>query len=175
MQYISGIPNVGGKVIISYNWLINNFLSCIAKNLYAGLNKFGKGLLAIYISTTPPPTGGDIVFGSVVFVVVYVIPCEHDNFWGVLNIIFKLEPCINHIKVLDEKTGELDHDLKGQIGLETSNILVLIFFFKFVLEFYLQTWTVYWSSKCLTWVWKLVTLIFIFKVKLGFKLSKFEF
>ena len=45
-----------------------------------------------------------------------------------MNIIFKLEPCINHIKVLDEKTGELDHDLKGQIGLETSNILVLIFF-----------------------------------------------
>ena len=46
----------------------------------------------------PPDRGRHIVFGSVVVcVVVCVIPCEHDNFWGVLNFIFKLEPGINHI------------------------------------------------------------------------------
>ena len=90
-------------------------------------------------SVPPPPTRGrHIVFGSVVVVcvmvvivvvVVYVIPCEHDNFGGALNFIFKIEPCIDHIKVLDEfETGDLDLDLQGQIGLETSKILVLFFF-----------------------------------------------
>ena len=51
----------------------------------------------------PPPTWGrHIVFGSVIIVVgvvVCVIPCEYDNFWGVLNFTFKLEPYFDHIKV----------------------------------------------------------------------------
>ena len=72
----------------------------------------------------PPPTGGrHIVFGSVVvaicIVFVCVIPCEHDDFWGVLNFIFKLEPGIGHIMVSDElETSDLGLDLQGQIGLE---------------------------------------------------------
>ena len=55
-----------------------------------------------------PPTGGrHIVFGSVVVVCIVVIgicviSCEHDNFWGVLNFIFKLEPYIDRIKISDE-------------------------------------------------------------------------
>ena len=60
--------------------------------------------LANYVS----PTGGrHIVFGSVVVgvicvVVVCVIPCEHNNFRGILNFIFKLDPGIDHIKFSDE-------------------------------------------------------------------------
>ena len=55
--------------------------------------------LGHYVS--PPLTWGrHIVFGCVV--VVCVIPCELYNFGGVLNFIFKLEPYIDHIKVLDE-------------------------------------------------------------------------
>ena len=55
--------------------------------------------------------GSIVVLGSVVFVVAAcivvvivfcVIPCEHDNFCDVSNFIFKLEPCIDHIKVSDE-------------------------------------------------------------------------
>ena len=42
-----------------------------------------------------------IVFGSFICVIC-VISCEHDNFWGVLNCIFKLEPYIDHINVSDE-------------------------------------------------------------------------
>ena len=82
---------------------------------------------------SPPPTGGrHIVFGSVVViigvVVVCVIPCQHDNFWGVLNFTFKLEPCIDHIKASDEVEAiDLDLDLQGQIVLESYKILVLIF------------------------------------------------
>ena len=44
--------------------------------------------------------GRHIVFGSVF--VVCVISCERDNFCGVFNFTFKLEPCIDHIKVSDE-------------------------------------------------------------------------
>ena len=43
-----------------------------------------------------------IVFGSVVCVIVYVSPCECNNFLIILNFTFKLEPCINHIKVSEE-------------------------------------------------------------------------
>ena len=50
--------------------------------------------------------GRHIVFGSVVIavvcVVVCVISCEHDNFCGVFNFTFKLEPCIDHVKVSDK-------------------------------------------------------------------------
>ena len=35
-------------------------------------------------------------------VIVCVIPCEHDNFWDVLNFTFKLERYIDHIKVSEE-------------------------------------------------------------------------
>ena len=49
---------------------------------------------------SPPPGGGNIFV--VVGVVVCVIPCEHDNFWCVLNFTFKLEPYIDHKKVSEE-------------------------------------------------------------------------
>ena len=83
---------------------------------------------------------GGGVFGSIVcvgvVVVICVIPCEHFEAFRIL-----LEPCFDHIKVSDEssKTGDLDLDLQGQIGLETSRIMVLIFFKFKCLEFYLQT------------------------------------
>ena len=50
---------------------------------------------------------------------------------------------------MSSKTGDLDLDLHGQIGLESYKILVLIFFKFNCLEFDLQTPTVYLSSKCL--------------------------
>ena len=84
------------------------------------------------MSPPPPRPAGDIiVFGSVIVICfVCVIPCEHDNFLGVLNFIFKLEPYIDHIKVSDEfETGDLDLDLQGQVAFETSKILALIFFY----------------------------------------------
>ena len=129
-----------------------------------------------YVS--PGRGGGDIiiVFCSVV-VIVCVIPCEHNNFWDVLNFIFKLEPCIDHIKVSDkfENYDDLHLDLQGQTGVETFKILVLIFSKINRLKFYLQTWTVYSSFICHTWFGKLVTLTLIFKVTLGFRLPKFLF
>ena len=58
------------------------------------------------MSLPPPRPEGDVVFWfrclHRVCVVVCVISCEHDNFRGVLNFIFKLEPNIDHIKVSDE-------------------------------------------------------------------------
>ena len=44
---------------------------------------------------------------------------------------------------MSSKTGDLDLDLQGQIGLETSKILVLILKKFNSLEFYLITLTVY--------------------------------
>ena len=46
-----------------------------------------------------------------------------------MNFTFKLEPCIDHIKVSDEfEIGDLDLDLQGQIGPETSKNFGLNFF-----------------------------------------------
>ena len=57
-----------------------------------------------YVSPISPTRlgGGEyIIFGSVVVVVcvvVCVIPCERNNFLILLNLTYKLEPCIDHIK-----------------------------------------------------------------------------
>ena len=52
---------------------------------------------------SPLDRGRHIVFGFIlivfVVVVVCVIPCEHDNFSTVLNFIFELELCIDHINL----------------------------------------------------------------------------
>ena len=58
-------------------------------------------LFVVYYISSPPTWGRHIVFGSVVviIVIVSVVPCEHDKFRIVLNFTFKLEPCINHLKV----------------------------------------------------------------------------
>ena len=51
---------------------------------------------------SPPPPwwvgGKHIVLGSMVVGVVCVIPCERDNFWGILNLTFKwkCEPELLH-------------------------------------------------------------------------------
>ena len=34
---------------------------------------------------------------------IYVIPCEYDNFWTIKNFSFKIDLCINHLKVSDFK------------------------------------------------------------------------
>ena len=48
--------------------------------------------------------------------------CESDDFWTIWNFIFKL-------KVLEVglKTGDLDIELQGQIGIRTCNMFVLFF------------------------------------------------
>ena len=88
--------------------------------VFTSFSKHMQRALSFYVSPPPPPPGGrHIAFGSVivivivVVIVVCVIPCEQDNFWRVRKSL---------------KTGDLDLDLLGQIGRETSKILALFFF-----------------------------------------------
>ena len=99
--------------------------------------------------------------------VVCMIPCECNHFWVVLNFTFKLEPCIDHIKVSDKFENWWLWPWSSRSNWPWNlQHFGFNFFSKFnLLEFYLQTWIVYWSSKCLIRFWKLVTLTLIFKVK----------
>ena len=79
---------------------VDSISSCVDKYLSGAIY-----LVAVLIIMFPPrPEGRHIVFGSVgvVISVVCVVPCECDNFSGVLNFTFKLEPSINHMNFSDK-------------------------------------------------------------------------
>ena len=77
--------------------------------------------------------------GGILYFSACVIPCEHDNLTH-LNFAFKLEPCLDHVKVSEElKPGVLDLDLQSQIGLQTYKIFVSTLKKLNCSEFYLPT------------------------------------
>ena len=84
--------------------------------------------ILIIMSPPPPPKWERHIVGSVTCVV-FVIPCECDNFWIIWNFTFKLDPGIDYIKVTLTLNFKLALKLKKKCLLKILKLTSLEFFF----------------------------------------------